>query len=1150
VYSLHRLSGMTLREERNVDISEKAKRSRLLRRTSSSKHRSGNDYAREEKKTAISTVPADIIKKTHDLHSRRLVDYVVVYSCKPRIRNMNSNGAEEKGGRSGMSGKATNEKLVKQTSGGHGQKSAVSRNNASRGNSNRIPPTDDSENSSPPYGYGTPPRAPLIKNKVKVAKSRYNRELIDLPEKSCIDSKNRVPEPIPIDEEMTPSRIRARKSFESDDNDDNTVLSRLTIDDGGGRELSSKQTIEDKYTSESLKQPIKAQRGASKNIHMPDDGSDAGDAGSGTLPDLYFVPIQTSRYPLEDHTDNPLNPFVSHFCFPNSQTVEQTTEYKMPRIHYFVLTNDRGTKIYGTCLTVYEEFLPDEISPESTEEKEALDWIKTKRKSVETHSTGGPDIEVSLKSLEKSRTIFIPKVICLISSWPYLHAFREYISQLYRLACLTDQMNVPLERYILNICKEIPAPPPGSFEIRLKICTSTIRFWAPPANQPIAYVSLPFEILFECLDAKNILYVWYALNLEQKVLLVSSQYSLLTLCAEILCSLLFPMKWSHLYIPILPKFLSPMLDAPMPYLCGVSRDILPHAIGDISNETIIVDLDKNIITVGTNTPTIPVMPSKRKTKLEHALQENTRDIFLNARGLSESDLEHEKPLAEANKIMEGADRVWQEKLQTFDDAFNMAFAPNSENAINGKNNTARDCGQSRWDVVQEAFLRFYVAILEDYRRFVSYKPILDTSSQWQANNHVFYMKGFIAAQRSHFRPFLEDFCRTQLFDDFITKRMYNPEEPDVMFFDQSITAKMNRSKMTLKKKATPFLQNAKAHKVLQTIDAVEPNNANDSPSSQNLLDSFFASADLDKKKFSYASWPEKLDPKLFGTARDIPEIIAAEFDRRASLALRLNENRSDFLDGDFEVGDCHPSLAVATFTVYFLIFTDVIGRELDTVRNKCKVDEPGVMSKPGNIGSPDHSSPVSWVKASKYRDPNSGLVPNCSVNMCPSEVSKAVCCDERTVQNPSTSVGRPSSCNIYSLNTEKRQVELDEAKVVATAQLDLAFSALRTMTMRKIPTDPDAYRFIMEACGRCGSSQRATELLRSMRNGGLVLDSEIYSKYLTAFTVSNEISPNEVIDSPLGKVPSTILNEVLHETPSRRKKASGSAFFSKKKKNK
>lgn len=95
--------------------------------------------------------------------------------------------------------------------------------------------------------------------------------------------------------------------------------------------------------------------------------------------------------------------------------------------------------------------------------------------------------------------------------------------------------------------------------IILQILNSTIRFWAPPGKQPIPYVSIPFNILFECLDLNNVLFVWYALTLENKVLLVSSQSSLLTLCAEILSALLFPMEWSHLYIPILPLFLSQML---------------------------------------------------------------------------------------------------------------------------------------------------------------------------------------------------------------------------------------------------------------------------------------------------------------------------------------------------------------------------------------------------------------------------------------------------------------------------------------------------------------------------------------------------------------------------------------------------------------
>ena len=93
----------------------------------------------------------------------------------------------------------------------------------------------------------------------------------------------------------------------------------------------------------------------------------------------------------------------------------------------------------------------------------------------------------------------------------------------------------------------------------IQILTTTIRFWAPPANQPIPYVALPFGVLFECLDIDNVIFAWYALTLERKILLISSQCSLLTICSEILCSLLFPMQWSHLYVPVLPRFLSPML---------------------------------------------------------------------------------------------------------------------------------------------------------------------------------------------------------------------------------------------------------------------------------------------------------------------------------------------------------------------------------------------------------------------------------------------------------------------------------------------------------------------------------------------------------------------------------------------------------------
>lgn len=275
------------------------------------------------------------------------------------------------------------------------------------------------------------------------------------------------------------------------------------------------------------------------NIHLTDEGADH-----------TFRPTITSRYPLEDHADNPLNPMVVQFCHPVGDVLVPSKSYELPRIHHFVLTNERGRKIYGTCLTVFEEHVPSLHSP----------WNQHSLTEEDDSSVEG-GVELSMSTSARRKALYLPKVLCLLSMWPYLTAFREYLSQLYRLAVLTDAMIAPIERFVVNLY-EIPAPPPGSYEVQVSILNSTIRFWAPPAKLPIAYTALPFQILFECLDVDNVLTLWSAMLMERKILLVSSRHSILTVCSEILCSLLFPMRWSHLYIPLLPKMLCPMLDAP------------------------------------------------------------------------------------------------------------------------------------------------------------------------------------------------------------------------------------------------------------------------------------------------------------------------------------------------------------------------------------------------------------------------------------------------------------------------------------------------------------------------------------------------------------------------------------------------------------
>ena len=95
---------------------------------------------------------------------------------------------------------------------------------------------------------------------------------------------------------------------------------------------------------------------------------------------------------------------------------------------------------------------------------------------------------------------------------------------------------------------------------------------------------------------------------------------------------------------------------------------------------------------------------------------------------------------------------------------------------------------------------------------------------------IFSTSEFVASSSGEFRPFLEELAMTQQFDDFVTRRMYNASnEADIIFFDQSIDAKKNRSRRKFKKVDTPFLHSASAHRDLKLVQAVEPN-AEDLPS--------------------------------------------------------------------------------------------------------------------------------------------------------------------------------------------------------------------------------------------------------------------------------------------------------------------------------
>lgn len=947
------------------------------------------------------------------------------------------------------------------------------------------------------------------------------------------------------------------------------------------------------------------------------------------IDDFDFQPKITARFPLQDHQENPLHESVTFFCYP-SGSIQLRTEKSMPKAHFFVATGGSGKQMYGTCLTLWEPYVIT---------------AKTKKGAVEG----------------KKKEVYLPKCLVLLSTYQYLTAFREFLTQLNRLSKM-GEMTLPVERYICNFCAEIPAPAPGAFEVQTTILDSVIKIWAPPHNQPIAWVALPFAHLFECLDIDNIITVWHCLTLERQVLLTSTQLSLLTTCTEIFISLLFPMRWSHAYIPVLPHFLVPILSAPMPFFCGINKANLASALCDLSPDCVVVDLDMNLVTLGPQTPPLPPLPPQLESLLRARLDDNVGMVFREARCLTKHDNYSERGLHLPTHIKQMADAMWEGKLSLFDESFHLAFTPEEsrKNLLNGNDTSGLDASerdgdmyrmlsaaeklnlrsQSQWDAVQEAFLDSFVYILRNYRKYLVF-PSKDNEGSYGGAG--FRSSDFVQGQRYDMKEFLDQFIGTQMFDNFITKRLYGSGEADVAFFDiavdkflktQGILSNVDVSGRFLrssgrplrpvqnKPNAEPLIQSARVHRKLKTIVPPEPcaeglppiqlqktgysmegepvmteiTNGDvpddisiGSGSTQETHSTRGTNKGLNKRKslqdqaaeilekskyrYTYPIFPSEFNPDLFGEPRPLPSAVIAEFDRQKKDAARFRRKGTQAIKGgklrrlDSETdSDIKPTPEVATFTLFFMAFAAVIGKELmDISQNPLLAQDKTILatythgdedsvytdaSVPQTEDSDDvdyeqNSAKVAEMKSIRPdlrgllgEDDDEDEVEDAAENETKAPaINGAARSDDATKETEGATEDSADDVSAFTEDgdyetskkvEEKKEMEvvkpatngppqpprsrfttslskaqIEEAQSTGRAQLALAFEMLTMMKKRGLKSDPEAYQCLVDACGRVGDTKRATELLSKMHEDGIVADGVVYSCLVSAFSAES-----------------------------------------------
>ncbi|KAL4152267.1 hypothetical protein PRNP1_009201 [Phytophthora ramorum] len=600
---------------------------------------------------------------------------------------------------------------------------------------------------------------------------------------------------------------------------------------------------------------------------------------------IRFLPAVLDMFP-DTYGDAPLPAHIADFAFPEGFMLSKS--YVAPEFFSFVLTNHRT--------------IIDNVT--------------------------GVDPRMDFTSLTKLMTT--NALNCHITShYPYFSAFRQFLQQIYRVTLSESPM--PIERYIANFLVEIPLPPPGQIQVQLTLPDRNLIISRPPKNE-LPLVDFPFRPLFQVLDLNNVLLVFSCIALELKVVLCSKHIGLLTPVSEALLAMLLPFSWQGAYIPVLPTSLFDVIDAPVPFLVGTHSDCLKHVAGRTTN-VVFVDLDHNRVIPAVDESgksiSVPKIPDREGSKLRAKLVEVASIFDPYAAGISRVDLafpneEHLEPIGNfasdhgqtiplltsysessmsdslsphysIGKIKRGrrSSAAFSLPSSSLAPSPSASFSRTNSGlnrhsfslSTSGNSPTGNDASggltDSRYNETdnfstegaRKAFLRFFVTLLKKYASYLN-PPTVQGNSGTPAlfDSKRFLHDNFDAASR----PFVAQLIATQMFDRFIEDRVFSQQLPEVLFFDQSINQKLNRSLTIGKKKYDCSFLEDRSDEIQETFIAPPPSNIG-------LPD--------DGTVYKYKAFP-RLKKTLFGNVRKPRELYTSREQQR-------NVSRVSFHQGMF-----------------------------------------------------------------------------------------------------------------------------------------------------------------------------------------------------------------------------------------------------------
>ena len=453
------------------------------------------------------------------------------------------------------------------------------------------------------------------------------------------------------------------------------------------------------------------------------------------------------KYPEKDSKELEITNNLGYFCFPNyiKLCIHDDESKIIPEKNIQTcLTNQIGDRYY----TMMFHF-----------------FVKISVKAFYDQYKVAKEIKEKIELIKKSKNIeyiYIPYCIGLISKYTFFWQMNICLESIFLTLC---NPNIKYEEFkeVLNyLINSVPSPYINtSIHFPIPNCSHLIELY--PCFYQDIQVNLTTPItLVDHLTPNNILILLRLLLMEQKILLISSDFNILTQVSLNLISLMYPFSWVNVYIPIITSKIVRYLESFLPFFSGMHKNLYEkEKIKDIlykcHNDLYIFDIDQNLLEISKN------IEGKNKVNSLKYLNSHVPNFPKKIEDLMMSQL-----------------------------AILKSYYKNSKDKSKMYNYNKREVIISNCIKMKEIFIQAFIELFFEYKKYLSIIGDIP----------IFNTKSFIKDKKESEKSFFNSFTNTQIFQIFIqnsSNYINNNNRNQKYYFDELIEEYCSKRKNNDKK---------------------------------------------------------------------------------------------------------------------------------------------------------------------------------------------------------------------------------------------------------------------------------------------------------------------------------------------------------------